>query len=119
MKFGAATVHRTFGVPVGYCGPTRDKHSVRFLDRQRRLRAAWLFVLDEFSMVGRQMLGKVVYRVGEALGTATTMGGRDVILSGDVRQAQPVGDEPMYAAGRDAAGSAHDGGVDEPGRVVP
>ena len=99
MKFGAATVHRTFGVPVGFCGPIRDKHSVRFVERQERLRAARLFVLDEFSMIGRQMLGKIFYKVRECLPGPARCGGKDVVLSGDVKQAAPIGDELLYRTG--------------------
>ena len=79
MKFGAATIHRTFGIPVGYCGPARNKHSATYLKRMARLKSASLFVVDEFSMVGRGMPGKVVYKTKECLGGAGTMGGRDVI----------------------------------------
>ena len=100
MKFGAATIHRTFGIPVGYCGPARNKHSDGYLKRLSRLKAASLFVLDEFSMVGRVMLGKVVYKTRECLGGVGTMGDQDMILSGDVRQAPPVAEEPIYKVGR-------------------
>ena len=67
MKFGAATIHRIFGVPVGFCGPVKDKHgNENFQKRLRRMKLATLFVLDEFSMIGRQMLGKIVFKVAEA-----------------------------------------------------
>ena len=58
MKFGACTIHRAFGVPVGYCGPLVDGGAA-LLRLQESLKAAVLAVLDELSMVGRQMLGKV------------------------------------------------------------
>ena len=99
MKHGAATIHRAFGVPIGFCGPVRDKTSSQFLKRQQRLQKSVLMIFDEFSMIGRQMAGKIVYKVAEYLGTmetdfgrAVTLGGRDVILAGDPRQACPIGE---------------------------
>ena len=101
MKLGAATIHRIFGVPVGFCGPTLQKKSVSFLDRVRRLKAASLLVLDEFSMVGRKMLGKLVYRAREVFEDprGEPFPDRDFVMAGDPKQAQPVGDEPMYKPG--------------------
>ena len=58
MKFGACTIHRAFSVPVGYCGPLAEGGQA-FLRVQRTLKAAVLAVMDELSMIGRQMLGKV------------------------------------------------------------
>ena len=101
MKLGAATIHRIFGVPVGFCGPTPKKRPDSFLDRARRLKAATLFVLDEFSMIGRKMLGMLVFRAREVF---EDPGGepfpdRDFVMAGDPKQVQPVIDEPMYKRG--------------------
>ena len=101
MKFGAATIHRIFGVPCGFCGPTQNRRSERFMERVRRLKDAALFILDEFSMVGRQMLGKILIRAQEVFGDS---GGepfpdRDFVMAGDPKQAQPVCDEAMYKEG--------------------
>ncbi len=62
MRNGAATVHRVYGVPCDYCGPTVNTRTARFLERAERLRRATFYVIDEFSMVGRQLLGKIVFR---------------------------------------------------------
>ena len=67
MRFGATTLHRAFGVPVGFCGSTRDRSSPNFVKRLKRLRAASIFVMDEFSLIGRQMFGKICFKVGDAL----------------------------------------------------
>ena len=46
-------------------------------------------------------MGKVLFRAQECYGDEEgTMGGRDVILSGDPRQAEPVIDEPFFKRGR-------------------
>ena len=65
------------------------------------MKNAELIVIDEFSMVGRAMAGKIVYRTKEILGGAatSTMGGKDVLISGDSKQAPPIGDEPWYRYG--------------------
>ena len=50
LKNGATTVHRAFGVPVGFCGRAKNKNTVAFARRQTRLRCARIFIIDEFSM---------------------------------------------------------------------
>ena len=66
-------------------------------------------------MIGRQMLGKIefkirntlfgdVKRLGEEVTVAgrrvmTTLGGKDVVMAGDFKQANPIGDDPMYKLG--------------------
>ena len=99
LKNGATTIHRAFGVPVGFCGETKNKQTVAFCRRQERLRNAGIFIIDEFSMVGRQMLGKILYKVRECLPGAATFGGKDVALAGDLKQAMPIGDDPMFRYG--------------------
>ena len=101
LKNGATTIHRAFGVPVGHCGRTKNRQTPAFVRRQLRLRVAEAFVIDEFSMVGRQMLGKIVFKTHESLGGDgdATMGGKDVALAGDLKQAPPIGSEPMFRYG--------------------
>ncbi len=64
-----------------------------------RLTQARLFVIDEMSMVGRQMLGKIEFKVRDVLrgpqrrggeeGQGVLLEGRDAVLSGDPKQANP------------------------------
>ena len=113
LKFGASTLHRAFGVPVGYCGPWKNRGDGRFKKMKTRMDQAKLFVMDEMSMIGRQMLGKIEYKImstlfgnttrrcGDEMTVAgrrvmTTLGGKDVVMSGDFKQANPIGDDPMY-----------------------
>ena len=74
----------------------------------RRLSRASLVAPDEFSMLGRQFAGKILYRAEQVLGgvprsfgsdRAVSMGGLDVILAGHSAQCRPVGDEPLYKMG--------------------
>ena len=106
LKFGASTLHRVFGIPVGYCGPWKSRTDGRYLKMKTRLTQSRLFVFDEMSMVGRQMLGKIEFKVRDSLrgaardeGDEIFLGGRDTVLAGDPKQANPIGDEPMYKEG--------------------
>ena len=70
LRFGASTLHRCFGIPVGFCGAWKDKSSERFLSRKTRLDQARLFIMDEMSMIGRQMLGKIEFKLRDTLAAA-------------------------------------------------
>ena len=58
LKFGASTLHRLFGLPIGYCGPS-DRHTLNFRKKNAMIRLCKLYVLDDLSMIGRRMLGKL------------------------------------------------------------
>ena len=94
IKAGASTLHRLFSIPIHQFLPIRDAGKLAKLARSYK--AATLFGLDEFSMIGRQMLGKMSDRVDQVIGTEIdegvlkSMGGKDVMLSGDVDQAAPI-----------------------------
>ena len=67
---------------------------------------AKLFIMDEMSMIGRQMLGKIEFKVRDTLPSAAgkvgedaTLAGRDAVLAGDPKQASPIGDESMFREG--------------------
>ncbi len=107
MKYGAATLHRVFGINVGKFRRWTDHRNPRFMKVQKKLKRARLFVMDELSMIGLQTLGKTSIRAGEVLGTGRpaygdnleSYGGRDVMLAGDPKQCQPIGDDAMYKEG--------------------
>ena len=67
LKFGASTLHRAYGVPVGYCGPWKNRADGRFRKMKTRMEQAKLFVMDEMSMIGRQMLGKIEFKIRNTL----------------------------------------------------
>ena len=100
LRHGACTVHSAFAVRPGFFGVTSNRESAYFLEKVRRWKAASLFVLDEFSMIGRQMMGKMCFRLREGLGVERSFGGKDVVLGGDPKQIPPIGDEPVYKEGR-------------------
>ena len=105
-KYGATTLHRLFAVPVGYCGLAVDRTSKRYRIRRDGMLLVQLYVLDEMSMIGRKMLGKIEFKLRDHLGNAPAvdgsepvMGQRDWILCGDSKACSPVGDEPIYQDG--------------------
>ena len=57
-------------------------------------------------MIKRQVLGKIEFKVRNTLQRETdrlpgsvTLAGRDAVLAGDLKQANPIGDDPLYKAG--------------------
>ena len=99
-------MHRLFGMAIGYCGPAANRTSEKFKIKKDRLRRARLFVLDELSMIGRMMLGKIEFQVRDHLGNQPSthgsevfMGNKDLVLCGDPKQCPPIGDDPMYRNG--------------------
>jgi hypothetical protein len=57
-------------------------------------------------MIGRIMMGKICFKANDMLGSArvgagklASMGGKDVMLSGDLDQAQPIADESGHKEG--------------------
>ena len=111
LQYRATTVHRAFGIPVHYCGPASKgaRGSERFRRMRTRLQQAELCAVDELSMVGRAMLGKMEFKVRDLLkgsldnvpaeGPGQYMANKDMVLSGDFKQAPPIGDDPMYRMG--------------------
>ena len=72
-----------------------------------------LLLTASVDMIGRQMLGRIKYKVDEALGAErssvgllTSMGGKDVMLSGDPDQAAPIGDDSFHKEGASRKGKA-------------
>ena len=128
MKQGATTLHQAFGLGgrnSSYCGPQRRRDDEVFVYRMRRLRAATLVVMDEFSMIGRQMMGKICFKANDMLGADRpdagvhkSIGGKDVIQAGDPDQAQPVCDE---SANKEGAYTKQGGNAprDDCGRLKP
>ena len=105
LKFGASTLHRLFGVPIGFCGPS-NRHTSKYRDKTKKIQLCSLYVLDEMSMIGRRMLGKIEYKLRDHLGNALVidgigadhpvMGDKDFVLFGDPKPIAPIRDEPIY-----------------------
>ena len=100
MKYGATTAHRAWSVPVGFCAPLK-RDGKAFERLQGMLRDADLAIFDEFSMLGKAFVGKLLFRVEDAQPEHTTesLFGLDAILAGHLAQAAPIGDDPVYKEG--------------------
>ena len=103
MKYGAATAHSTWGVPVGKCCLPLQRGAAAFERLQELLSNCDLAVFDEFSMLGKGFLGKVLYRARDAAPDSSqglSLFGLDCILAGHLAQAAPIGDDPLYYTGK-------------------
>ena len=60
MKYGAATAHSTWGVPVGKCCLPLKRGAQAFERLQEMLQNCDLAVFDEFSMLGLAFIGKIL-----------------------------------------------------------
>ncbi len=65
------------------------------------LATADLAIFDEFSMLGKDFVGKVLLRARDADPEASpeTLGGMDAVLSGHLAQAAPIGGDALYKPG--------------------
>ncbi len=100
MKYGATTAHRAWSVPVGFCAPL--KRDGKAFERLRELLDnADLAVFDEFGMLGKAFVGKILFRVEDAQPdeSEASLFGLDAILAGHLAQAAPIADDPVYKTG--------------------
>ena len=66
MKYGATTAHRAWGVsPFNFLPLKKGNPAVKRL--QEMVELGDLAVFDEFSMLGKAFIGKVVYRAREVI----------------------------------------------------
>ena len=76
-----------FGLPIGYCGPALNRTSDGYKKRKKKTVLVKLYVLDEMSMIGRRMLGKIEFKLRDHLGdekvpdkSEIVMGQKDFVL---------------------------------------
>jgi len=80
--------------------PEHSKTLERFQDKMSKIH---MVVIDEISMVGKQMMGKISARCRQAKTRAQNphddaLGGLSVIGVGDPAQCPPISDEPFFDA---------------------
>ena len=100
VRFNATTVHRLihwFNLRVF----GELDHPDRLADLQNHLDQTELIALDEISMVGRQMMGRIDSRCQQAKPGAPnpdcySLGGVSLVCVGDPAQIQAIGDQQMY-----------------------
>ena len=80
MKYGATTAHRLFGLrALGHVGRL-SKSSKSLPVIKTRLKGARTVILDEWSMIGKLFMGKVLFRARDVLGSAPPAFRRDVSM---------------------------------------
>ena len=109
MKYGATTVHRAFSLGFGGCKAweEKDRSGDRYKKVFKRLKKSTFMALDEISMIGKRMLGKIHYRMCDTLGDESreynfdplcvpSLNGKDCVINGHMLQARPIGDTEPY-----------------------
>ena len=89
------TVHSALSLPVkSSFDPLIPSTLSKFQHQWKDIK---LLIIDEKSMIGRSMAGKMDSRLRQIL-TDEVMGGIGVLLFGDFAQLPPVGDSPLYSS---------------------
>lgn len=89
------TVHSALSLPVK--SQFNELPTSALPKHQHQWRDIKLLIVDEKSMIGRTMAGKMDSRLRQIL-TDEVMGGVGVLLFGDFAQLPPVGDTPLYSS---------------------
>ena len=89
------TVHSALALPV------KTSFNVLIPSTLAKLQHQWkdikLLIVDEKSMIGRTMAGKIDSRLRQIIAD-DVLGGIGVLLFGDFAQLPPVGDSPLYSS---------------------
>ena len=101
IRFNATTIHRLIRYlkPPYFRKLTGDKELADF---QAKLQHARLALIDEISMVGRQMMGRIATRFEEAAPLSDArqqehdLGGFSAVAVGDPAQCEAMGDQQIY-----------------------
>ena len=101
IRFQASTLHRLFEMRNPRKWKDLDEHSMMLQRFQEKMDAVRLLVIDEISMVGKQLMGKISSRCRQAKTAAQNptddvLGGLSCIAVGDPAQCPPISDEPFF-----------------------
>jgi hypothetical protein len=99
FNIGGSTLHSALRLPAALGANRRDSCSDETLATlQRELQHVRLIIIDEFSMLGKPMLGRVHARLQLVFPDCRDQpfGGRSVMLTGDLRQLKPVRVPGLY-----------------------
>ena len=92
------TIHSELSIPIVNDEKRLGITGERLMQLQDRLKDIRYMIIDEKSMVGRQMLALIDMRLRQAFPEHNNepFGGRSIIMFGDFGQLPPVLDLPMY-----------------------
>ncbi|CAB4431124.1 unnamed protein product [Rhizophagus irregularis] len=93
------TIHSGLAIPIINDSKRLEIKGERLKQLQDKLRDVSYVIIDEKSMIGRQMLALIDMRLRQAFSEHNNkpFGGRSVIMFSDFGQLPPVLDLPMYA----------------------
>lgn len=94
---GGVTLHTAFALPVQQFGGDMPELSNDTANSVReKLIDIKLDVIDEISMVGSSLFGKVDTRLRQVMGVSEAFGGVSVLVVGDLNQLPPVMDSLVF-----------------------
>ena len=95
FNINGKTIHSVLNLPVGPRG-NNDLKGQSLLRLQDRLHDVKYILIDEHSMLGQTLLGRIDKRCRQATGLHDEIfGGKSIILVGDPAQLPPVADKPQ------------------------
>jgi hypothetical protein len=99
------TLHTLLAIPTergtfGGTTPFGPLLATKLTEVQERLYGSEILLIDECSMVGSTMLGKVDRRLREVTGADVPFGGKGIVLMGDFFQLSAVGETSLPTAAR-------------------
>ncbi|EXX58457.1 Pif1p [Rhizophagus irregularis DAOM 197198w] len=99
FNIDGTTIHSGLAIPIINDSKHLEIKGERLKQLQGKLRDVSYVIIDEKSMIGRQMLALIDMRLRQAFPEHNNkpFGGRSVIMFGDFGQLPPVLDLPMYA----------------------
>lgn len=94
-NISGTTLHSCLFLPIK--GPLRYLKDMQLQSLQASFPQGSFLIIDEYSMVGLRLLGRIDSRLRQATGRHQDMfGGLSVIIIGDILQLPPVQDLPVY-----------------------
>lgn len=96
FNINGKTIHSVLNLPVGPRG-NKDLKGQSLIRLQDRLHHIKYILIDEYSMLGKTLLGWIDKQCRQATGQQDEIfGGKSIILVGDPAQLPPVADKPLY-----------------------
>ncbi|MCL7028421.1 hypothetical protein MKW94_024005 [Papaver nudicaule] len=99
FNIGGATIHHELAIAVEKDREYKNLNPELCRRMQEDFQDTKLIVIDEYSMLGRNMFAKIYLRCRDVFANSEHFGNVSVVLVGDIRQLSPVFDTPLYFVG--------------------
>ena len=96
-NIGGSTIHSAFCIPASQGFQFRPLDMQQLNTMRSRYQALKVVIIDEISMVGREMLNFINLRLQEVQGCARPFGSVSVLAVGDLFQLRPVQDAWVFS----------------------